>query len=81
MTKYPGRACGSPVVDLFITLLEMGKNGLRHLYDKRKDNFEYMQDKAASFAEKHGERLLKTKRNSISLAITMGNVLKGHNET
>lgn len=30
--KYPGRACGGPIVDLFITLLQMGKSGLRKLY-------------------------------------------------
>lgn len=30
--KYPGRACSSPIVDLFITLLEMGKSGLKQLY-------------------------------------------------
>jgi hypothetical protein len=23
--KYPGRACGGPIVDLFVTLLQMGK--------------------------------------------------------
>lgn len=34
--KYPGRACGSPIVDLFITLLQMGKSGLKKIYKDRK---------------------------------------------
>ena len=29
--KYPGRASGSPVVDLFITLLSMGKEHIHRL--------------------------------------------------
>lgn len=30
-SKYPGRANGSPIVDMFITLLSMGKSTLKDL--------------------------------------------------
>jgi hypothetical protein len=30
-SKYPGRASGSPIVDLFITLLAMGKKSIKEL--------------------------------------------------
>jgi len=34
--KYPGRASGSPIVDLFLTLLSMGKSAIRKLKKERK---------------------------------------------
>jgi len=34
--NYPGRASGSPVLDLFITLLELGRDGYEQLLQKRK---------------------------------------------
>lgn len=41
-SKYPGRASGSPIVDLFITLLSMGKSTIRQLRKERKVCFEFM---------------------------------------
>ena len=29
--KYPGRACGSPIIDLFLTFLSMGKKTINFL--------------------------------------------------
>jgi O-phospho-L-seryl-tRNASec:L-selenocysteinyl-tRNA synthase len=34
--NYPGRASGSPVLDLFITLLSLGRNGYEKLLQERK---------------------------------------------
>ena len=36
---YPGRASGAPIVDLFITLLSLGKNNLEKLLNERKENY------------------------------------------
>lgn len=74
--KYPGRACSSPIVDLFITLLEMGKTGIKRLYKERKENFKYMKEKAQTVMQRLGERVLETRDNSISLGLTLGNILK-----
>lgn len=74
--KYPGRACSSPIVDLFITLLEMGKTGIKRLYKERKENFKYMTEKAQTVMQRLGERVLETRDNSISLGLTLGNILK-----
>lgn len=55
---YPGRASGSPLVDLFITFLEMGESNLKRLLKERKENFAYLKEKLQKVAEKHGERVL-----------------------
>ena len=39
---YPGRASGAPIIDLFITFLEMGEKNLKELLHQRKENFKYM---------------------------------------
>lgn len=39
---YPGRASGGPILDLFITYLQMGENQLRAMLKERKANFEYL---------------------------------------
>jgi O-phospho-L-seryl-tRNASec:L-selenocysteinyl-tRNA synthase len=39
---YPGRASGAPIIDLFITFLEMGEINLRLLLKERKLNFQYL---------------------------------------
>lgn len=52
--KYPGRACGGPIVDLFITLLQMGRSGLKKIYKDRKENFNYMKEKAQQVMHKIG---------------------------
>lgn len=38
---YPGRASAGPVLDLFVTLLSMGRNGFERLLKERKENYEY----------------------------------------
>lgn len=41
---YPGRASGAPIMDLFITYLEMGEVNLRQLLKERKENFAYLKE-------------------------------------
>ncbi|KAL6072106.1 O-phosphoseryl-tRNA(Sec) selenium transferase, variant 4 [Balamuthia mandrillaris] len=70
-TSYPGRASASPVLDLFITLLSLGRNGYSRLLKERKENFGYFTSKLSEFASEHGERLLQTPNNPISFGITL----------
>lgn len=62
-----GRASGSPTMDLFITLLSLGRAGYRRLATERKAMFQYLQQQLSLCAERHGQRLLKTKNNPISI--------------
>ena len=39
---YPGRASGGPIMDLFITFLQMGQTTMKQLLKERKENFEYL---------------------------------------
>lgn len=69
---YPGRASLSPVLDLFVTLLEMGQDGYENLRRSRitlaSGEFRAM---LIRVAERNGERLLISQRNTISFAITL----------
>jgi O-phospho-L-seryl-tRNASec:L-selenocysteinyl-tRNA synthase len=69
---YPGRASMSPILDLFITMLEMGKEGYERL---RKERIDLVQgpfrDMLVRVAEKNGQRLLISQRNTISFAISL----------
>ncbi|KAK3096279.1 hypothetical protein FSP39_025255 [Pinctada imbricata] len=68
---YPGRASGSPSMDLFITLLSMGVKGYKELLQQRKANYQYMAEKLAETAAMFGEKLLDTKHNGISMALSL----------
>lgn len=43
--NYPGRASISPILDLFITLLQMGKKTLLELVSTQKQNFKILKQK------------------------------------
>lgn len=69
---YPGRASGAPIMDLFITYLEMGEINFKELLRQRKENFNYLKEELEKVAEKVGERVLQTtKNNKISIAFTL----------
>ncbi|XP_064602411.1 LOW QUALITY PROTEIN: O-phosphoseryl-tRNA(Sec) selenium transferase-like [Liolophura sinensis] len=68
---YPGRASASPSIDLFITLLSLGAQGYRKLLHKRKDMYIYLHQKMTVCAERYGERILQTKHNPISIAMSL----------
>ena len=64
---FEGRASGSPTMDLFITLLSLGRAGYRKLLADRKAMYQYLQQQLSLCAERHGQRLLKTTNNPISV--------------
>ncbi|KAL5471528.1 hypothetical protein EMCRGX_G029652 [Ephydatia muelleri] len=71
---YPGRASMSPVLDTFITLLSLGSDGFGKLRTERKETFECLVKGLREVAEKHGERLLNTPTNTISIGVTLSSV-------
>eukprot|EP00908_Phaeocystis_cordata_P025735 Transcript_8215.p2 GENE.Transcript_8215~~Transcript_8215.p2 ORF type:complete len:477 (+),score=137.60 Transcript_8215:52-1431(+) len=68
---YPGRASVSPILDLFCTLLHLGADGWAKLLADRQALLPGFRAQLAALAERHGERLLSTPHNSISMAITL----------
>jgi len=71
---YPGRASMSPILDLFITLLEMGKEGYERLRKERIDlSLGPFREMLVRVAQKNGQRLLISQRNTISFAISLEN--------
>lgn len=75
---YPGRASISPILDLFITLLSLGSLGYTNLLNTRQELMSYLHLKLNEFALKHKERLLDTRNNPISIAMTLSNIPKEH---
>lgn len=73
---YAGRGNGAPALDVFITALEMGRNGYRALVDERERLFVRMRERLTAVASKHGERVLETRTNEVSLAMTLANVAR-----
>lgn len=73
---YPGRASGSPVLDLLITLLSMGEDGWLRVLDERERVMARLRERMAAVAAAAGERVLDTPDNGISLAMTLGSVAR-----
>ena len=71
---YPGRAALSPILDLFITLLQMGTDGLTRLLSERKAVATELRTRIAELASRHGERLLESRGNPISFAMSIDNI-------
>eukprot|EP00999_Lentomonas_sp_LEN2_P001312 NODE_233_length_1837_cov_101.212281_g208_i0.p1 GENE.NODE_233_length_1837_cov_101.212281_g208_i0~~NODE_233_length_1837_cov_101.212281_g208_i0.p1 ORF type:complete len:344 (+),score=5.61 NODE_233_length_1837_cov_101.212281_g208_i0:736-1767(+) len=72
--NYPGRASGSPAVDLFITLLSMGQSGYKALLKERRENFQTLKTELKQVAEQFGCRVLETPHNDISLAMSLSGI-------
>lgn len=68
---YPGRGSGTPSLDIFITLLNLGIKGYKNLLKERKEMFIYLRDEISTIAAKYGERLLETSHNPISMAVSL----------
>eukprot|EP00916_Digyalum_oweni_P002675 GHVL01004860.1.p1 GENE.GHVL01004860.1~~GHVL01004860.1.p1 ORF type:complete len:368 (-),score=81.56 GHVL01004860.1:10-1113(-) len=73
--SYPGRGSGSSVLDIFITLLSMGKNGWEYLRKNRKELSIYLYNKLNDISIKYNINVLKTPNNTISFAINLNNFL------
>ena len=70
-SSYPGRASMSPTLDVFITLLSMGVRGYKQLLDTRKQMFNSLGSQLKSLEEKYPVRVLKSKNNTISIAVSL----------
>ncbi|KOO35236.1 o-phosphoseryl-tRNA selenium transferase, partial [Chrysochromulina tobinii] len=68
---YPGRASIAPILDLFITLLHLGADGWASLLERRQRLLPIFRERLGALAASHGERLLVTPNNSISMAVTL----------
>ncbi len=76
-STYAGRASASPIVDLLATLLWLGKAGWMRALAARKQQAKDMAHALAQLAEQHGERVLQSKHNPISMAMTLTSVTAG----
>ena len=73
--NYPGRASMSPLLDVFITLLSMGREGWLQKLRDRSANVPLLVVALEEVAAKHGERVLSTKKgNNISFAVTCNTI-------
>jgi O-phospho-L-seryl-tRNASec:L-selenocysteinyl-tRNA synthase len=71
---YPGRASISPVLDLFITLVSMGTNGLKRLLQQRKEVFTQLKEGIEKVAVENNERVLSSPHNAISIGMTVDTI-------
>ena len=69
---YPGRASMSSVLDLFITFLTVGAKGLVRKVQERKQLAVVFKEKLSQLALSVGERVLDSKENTISFAVSCG---------
>ena len=58
-------------MDLFMTFLYLGRKGYKDLLKKRKELFGELRSKLGECAQKHGQRVLETPHNPISMGITI----------
>lgn len=72
--SYPGRASIAPSLDVLITLLSLGESGWLEKLAEREDTFEYMRTELQKTVAKHGERLLETPGNPISMGVTLSSL-------
>jgi len=68
---YPGRASGSPSIDVFMTLLSMGVGGYKSLLAQRKALFSKLKKEMEALAVKYDVEVLESKNNTISIAMTL----------
>lgn len=69
--NYPGRASAAPILDLFITLLSMGKTGFEGLLNQRQSLLPGFQQKMFDFCLQEGLQVLPSPGNTISFAISL----------
>lgn len=71
--NYPGRASMSPILDVFITLLHMGRRRVETLLAEREACYDYLHTQLVALAERQQQRVLATPGNPISIAVTLDN--------
>lgn len=67
--QYAGRASSSQTLDVFMTLLSLGKNGYLKLVKERELVFQYMKNELMHL--KDTVKVIATKNNPISVAVTL----------
>lgn len=67
----------SPLLDVLMTLLHWGAAGWRSQLQQRENLYKYAQQQLKVWAQQHGERLLHTPENPISLALTLSHLESG----
>ncbi|VDM32539.1 unnamed protein product [Hydatigera taeniaeformis] len=77
--SYPGRASGSPTLDVFATLLHLGRSGWESLLAQREACYLRLTEGLRTLAAKHGLRLMDTPENPISLALSLHALHSGSN--
>ncbi|XP_065169264.1 O-phosphoseryl-tRNA(Sec) selenium transferase isoform X2 [Atheta coriaria] len=75
---YPGRASSSPILDVFITLLSLGKEGYLKLVEQREESHAMLVEELKTFADQHEERVLINEDNPISIALSLTKIPKEH---
>ncbi|CRG95956.1 O-phosphoseryl-tRNA(Sec) selenium transferase, putative [Plasmodium gallinaceum] len=73
---YPGRAPVNAYLDLFITLLELGKNKIMDLREQRLQNFIWLKEQIGIMCSKYNLQLIKNSKNKISMAINLNPLYK-----
>ncbi|PFH35932.1 O-phosphoseryl-tRNA(Sec) selenium transferase [Besnoitia besnoiti] len=68
---YPGRAGSGPVLDLFITLLQMGRTGLTRLLRERRELHAWFAGELEKLCAEVGSRILEARNNRISFALDL----------
>lgn len=74
--NYPGRASMAPILDLFITLLAIGKDKYKLLTSERKEKYKNLKQNMIKISEKYKEKVLENPNNKISIAMTMESICK-----
>ena len=74
--NYPGRASISPLLDLFNSFLEMGKNKYKKLIGDRKEKYKILIKKIGEIADKYGEKVVALNNNKISILFTLGKIVE-----
>ena len=74
--NYPGRASISPLLDLFISFLEMGKNKYKKLIIDRKEKYKLLIKKMEEVANKYEEKVVSLNNNKISILFTLGKIME-----
>ncbi|TNN16517.1 O-phosphoseryl-tRNA(Sec) selenium transferase [Schistosoma japonicum] len=72
---YPGRASATPTLDVFATLLYLGKKGWDDLLQHQSICFNRLHSGLKQISEKYNLKLLDTSSNPISLALSLENLL------
>lgn len=73
---YPGRLPINAYLDLFITLLELGKYKIMEMRKQRRENYEWLKKEAEQICNKYNLELIKMSKNKLSIGINLNGLYK-----